>query len=95
MVAFLLNNQVLYRIWAGFLLVVILVTRKIYENRAKAEVQSGLVQDLDDKFLNAIESLLLTVSLVAILAYIINPIWVHGSAFGMAAWLRGLGMGSA
>ena len=35
MIDFLLNNQVLFRIWAGVLFIIILVTRKIYENRAK------------------------------------------------------------
>jgi len=86
-----MENEIIYRIITGILFVVILATRKRYENQAEEVAEEGIVADRDDKRLIGIQSLLLTISLIIIIVYIINPSWVSWSTIRIGEPIRWLG----
>lgn len=86
-----MENELIYRIITGILFVIILVTRKRYERQADEVAKNGLVDNRDDKRLIGLQSLLLTISLITIIVYVINPSWVSWSTLSIGKPVRWFG----
>lgn len=83
--------DLIFRIILGILFLVTLVTRRYYERQAAATAAQGLQQDQDDKRIITLQSALLTISLIALIVYVINPAWMSWSTIELPDWLRWIG----
>jgi len=86
-----MENETFFRGITGILFVIILVTRKLYEKQASEVEKAGLVENRDDMRLIGLQSVLLTISLITIIVYIINPSWVRWSTISIGNSIRWLG----
>lgn len=86
-----MDTDLIFRIILGALFLVTLYTRRFYERKSAAIAKAGLKQDKDDRRLIAVESVLLTISLLGIIVYVINPAWMAWSTILLPDWLRWVG----
>lgn len=86
-----MERETIFRILTALIFLATYLTRKIYERRSEQIGRTGLVQDKDDKRMIVLQSLLLTISLVALLVYIIKPGWMQWASLPFPLWLRWLG----
>ena len=84
-----MKSELIFRIVTGILFAVIIVTRKIYETQA---MMTRVEKDLDDKRVIAFQGLFLTISLLGVVAYLIQPNWMNWSTIKMPEWMRWLGV---
>lgn len=83
-----MKSELIFRIVTGILFAVIIVTRKIYETQA---MMTRVEKDLDDKRVIAFQGLFLTISLLGVVAYLIQPNWMDWSKIKMPEWMRWIG----
>ncbi len=86
-----MDNELIFRIILGILFLITLLTRRYYERQAAATAEGGLLQDRDDQRMIAVQSVLLTISLIALIVYVINPGWMDWSTIELPDWLRWIG----
>jgi len=86
-------EETIFRIVLGVLVVVMYVPRKIHEQRMRVAARTGLVQDQDSRGTLAWQSLLLGITLWAVILYLIKPVWVNWASLSFPGWLRWLGAG--
>ena len=84
-----MENELIYRIVSGILFVVIIVTRRIYETQS---MMTKVEKDLDDKRVIAFESIFLTISLIGVIIYLVDPGWMNWSTIKMPEWMRRMGV---
>ena len=85
------EHELIFRWILGLLFLVTWLPRKVYERLSRRRAAEGLVQDRDRRPLIAAQSLLLAVSLVAMLFTLFKPEWVRWAAFAVLRWLRWIG----
>jgi hypothetical protein len=95
-----MGNEWVFRIIAAGLFLATWGVRRYYERQAAKVAEKGLVQDRDNRVITVLQSLLLTVSLIALLVYIIYPQWLRWSIIDFAGvatmdWGGAGGHGSA
>lgn len=86
-----MDNDLIFRIILGLLFLITLVTRRYYERRSLATATEGLLQDRDQQRFILTQSALLTVSMLGLIIYIINPSWMSWSTIELSDWLRWTG----
>ncbi len=87
-----MNTDLIFRIILGVLFLVTLITRRYYERRSAATAEASLLQDRDDQRMIALQSALLTVSLLALIVYVSNPAWMGWSTIEVPDWMRWIGV---
>ena len=87
-----MEKGLIFRLILGGMFLVVIVTRKYFEQRAVKTAHEGLDQDKDSRNLIALQSLLLTVSNLGMIAYLINPNWMAWSTLSIPEWLLWLGV---
>lgn len=86
-----MENDLLFRGISAVLFLVVWSVRKYYERLSAQVAGQGLAQDRDDKRIIVLQSLLLAISLIALLVYIVYPPWLSWSILALPEWVRWLG----
>lgn len=86
-----MESGTVFRVILGILFFIMLVPRRYYQEKAKRTIAQGLVLDRDKGWIILLESLLLLVSVLAIIVYVINPQWLEWSSLHIPDWLRWVG----
>ena len=87
-----MNSDLVFRFVLAILFLLVIGTRRYFELKAAKTANQGLIQDMDSRTQNAILSLLLTVSNLAIIVFIINPNWMAWSSITLPVWVRWVGV---
>jgi protein-S-isoprenylcysteine O-methyltransferase Ste14 len=86
-----MNDDLIFRVILAILFVLVVGTRRYFEQKAAKTTKEELKQDIDSRALIVIPSLLLTLSNIAIIAYLIKPSWMAWSSVMIPEWARWMG----
>lgn len=86
-----MNNDLIFRLILAILFVLVVGTRRYFEQKAAKTAKEALKQDMDSRALIALQSLLLTLSNLAMIAHLINPSWMAWSSLTLSEWARWIG----
>ena len=75
-----MNSDLIFRIVLAILFILVIATRKSFENRSARVAAGKLKQDLDSRTSVLLQSRLLTLSNLGIIAYLIHSSWMTWSA---------------
>jgi len=81
-----------FRLALAALFVAVLTIRKIYEGKAAVLARDSVKVDRDNPLMIALQSLLMTVSLVAMVVCVIKPGWLTWFWLWLPKWSRWLGV---
>ena len=87
----MMDNDLIFRVILAALFIIVLGSRKYFERQAAKTAEQGLEQDKDKRALIVLESLLLTLSNLALIAHVVNPRWMLWSTLDLPVWVRWLG----
>lgn len=87
----MVENELPFRVISATLFLVTWGIRKYYERQAAKIAERGLLQDRDSKAAITLESGLLTISLIALLVYLVYPPGVKWSIIELPDWVRYVG----
>ena len=87
-----MNSDLIFRLILAILFVVVVGTRRFFEQKAAKTAKEGLEQDMDSRTQIALQSVLLTLSNLAMIAYLINPSWMTWSSLTLPEWAPWIGI---
>jgi protein-S-isoprenylcysteine O-methyltransferase Ste14 len=86
-----MDNNLIFRLILGLLFVLVIGTRRYFETKTAKIANEGLIQDKDSRTQIFLQSLLLTISNLAMIVFLINPNWMAWSSITLPAWVRWVG----
>lgn len=86
-----MESENLFRIVLGVLFFVAYIPRRYYQEVSRRTIAEGLLEDRDSRWDFIVPTALYTFANLAIIAYLINPLWVSFAALDLPLWLRWAG----
>lgn len=87
-----MQTAAVFRIILAILFIVVIATRKVFEQQSATLAAQGVKRDQDAGRAIVLQSALLTISNLAIIVYLINPRWMAWSSFSLPNWLAWVGV---
>lgn len=83
-----MDAELILRLILTCLFIITVVTRRFFERKAAQRITEGTKQDLDTKGRIFVQSLLLTLSNLAMIVFLIKPEWMAWSTVPFPDWLQ-------
>ena len=81
-----MESKIIPRLILTILFILVIGTRRYYERKSATVAKNDLKQDLDAATIIRVQSLLLTVGNLGMIAYLINPTWMAWSSIPIPGW---------